>query len=186
MAKILVTVQDIQPTTPETPGNYILKLKEVDGTRSLKIIIGLYDSQIIAFELQKLKSYRPLAHDLFKTIIENFDIELKYTEITSVDIEEGVFFAVLNLNDKIIDCRPSDGIILSLKFDSPLYVREEIFKSVGEEGYKQSFTQSNLTIDTLIKQKEELQKDAIDKEDYKLASELKKEIIELKKKLTKN
>jgi bifunctional DNase/RNase len=181
MTKILVEVENIQPTSPETPNNFILKLKEKDGTRNLKIIIGLYDSQIIAFELQKLKSARPLAHDLYKTILDKFDIELKYTEITSMDSDEGVFYANINLNDKILDCRPSDGIIMALKFNAPIYVNDNLFKLVGDEGFNTSFAQSTLTTDILIKQKEAQLLEASEKEDYDLADKIKKEIEKLKK-----
>lgn len=181
MAKVLATVENIHPTNTETPGNYILTLKETGGTRTVRIIIGIYDSQIIAFELQKLKSLRPLAHDFFKSVMDEFRLKIKHTEITSMDSEEGIFYANVNINNVTIDCRPSDGVILAMKYNVPIYIDESVFAKAGEEGPKQSFAQSNLTTETLIRTKQEALQSAIDNEDYVEAKKLTDEIEALKK-----
>jgi len=47
-------------------GAYALILGELEGKRRLPIIIGAFEAQAIAIELEKIKTPRPLTHDLFR------------------------------------------------------------------------------------------------------------------------
>jgi bifunctional DNase/RNase len=58
-------------------GAYALILGEVDGKRRLPIIIGGFEAQAIAIELEKMQPSRPLTHDLFKSFADNFNITIK-------------------------------------------------------------------------------------------------------------
>ena len=74
-------------------GAYALLLGEAKGKRRLPIIIGGFEAQAIAIELEKMKPIRPLTHDLFKSVAESFKINL--TEVLIYNLTEGVFFAKL-------------------------------------------------------------------------------------------
>ena len=54
-------------------GAYALVLGEVDGKRRLPIIIGNFEAQAIAIELEQMKPSRPLTHDLFKLFAEAYN-----------------------------------------------------------------------------------------------------------------
>jgi uncharacterized protein len=114
-------------------GAYALILGERDGKRRLPIIIGGFEAQAIAIELEKIKTPRPLTHDLFKSFAEAFNIRL--TEVIINKFSEGVFFAVLICNDGDaeieIDSRTSDAIALSLRFNCPVFTYESIMVSAG-------------------------------------------------------
>ena len=76
-------------------GAYALVLGESIGKRRLPIIIGGFEAQAIAIELEKMTPSRPLTHDLFKNFADEFDIHVQ--EIIIYNLVEGIFFAKLIL-----------------------------------------------------------------------------------------
>ena len=114
-------------------GAYALLLGEAKGKRRLPIIIGGFEAQAIAIELEKMKPIRPLTHDLFKSVAESFKINL--TEVLIYNLTEGVFFAKLfcsNGEEKVeIDARTSDAIALAVRFNCPIYTYEFILSQAG-------------------------------------------------------
>jgi bifunctional DNase/RNase len=114
-------------------GAYALVLGEAKGKRRLPIIIGGFEAQAIAIELEKMTPSRPLTHDLFKSFAETFNILLN--EVIIYNLVEGIFFAKLVCNDGSkdveIDARTSDAIALAVRFDCPIYTYEFILSSAG-------------------------------------------------------
>lgn len=114
-------------------GAYALVLGETKGKRRLPIIIGGFEAQAIAIELEKMTPSRPLTHDLFKTFAETFKITVK--EVIIYNLVEGIFFAKLICNDgekdTEIDARTSDAIALAVRFGCPIYTYEFILSSAG-------------------------------------------------------
>lgn len=114
-------------------GAYALVLGESAGSRRLPIIIGGFEAQAIAIELEKMTPTRPLTHDLFKSFSETFSIEV--TEILIYNLVEGIFYAKLVCTDGTkeveIDARTSDAIALAVRFNCPIYTYEFILKSAG-------------------------------------------------------
>lgn len=114
-------------------GAYALVLGEANGKRRLPIIIGGYEAQAIAIELEKMTPSRPLTHDLMKTFAESFNIVI--TEVIIYKIVEGVFYAKLVANNvqqtTEIDARTSDAIAMALRFDCPIYTYESILSTYG-------------------------------------------------------
>ncbi|MCX6311651.1 MAG: bifunctional nuclease family protein [Bacteroidetes bacterium] len=114
-------------------GAYALVLGEAKGKRRLPIIIGGFEAQAIAIELEKMTPSRPLTHDLFKSFAGAFNIEL--TEVLIYNLVEGIFFAKLictnGTNDVEIDARTSDAIALAVRFNCPIYTFEFILSQAG-------------------------------------------------------
>jgi len=114
-------------------GAYALVLGEAKGKRRLPIIIGGFEAQAIAIELEKMTPSRPLTHDLFKSFAETFNILVN--EVIIYNLVEGIFFAKLICNDGSrdveIDARTSDAIALAVRFDCPIYTYEFILSSAG-------------------------------------------------------
>lgn len=115
-------------------GAYALVLGESDGRRRLPIIIGNFEAQAIAIELEGMKPSRPLTHDIFKTFADTFDIGIK--EVIIYNLVEGIFFAKLICiqkdGEKIeIDTRTSDAIALAVRFKCPIFTYEFILGSAG-------------------------------------------------------
>lgn len=114
-------------------GAYALVLGEVNGRRRLPIIIGAFEAQAIAIEIEKMTPTRPLTHDLFKSFAQVYQIEI--SEIIIYNLVDGVFFAKLICTDgtniQEIDARTSDAIALAVRFNATIYTYEFILSSAG-------------------------------------------------------
>ncbi|HOK56132.1 MAG TPA: bifunctional nuclease family protein [bacterium] len=126
MKKVYVdgVVLNILTSTP------IVILKSENG-KVLPIVVGIFEAQSILFVLEKAKFPRPLTHDLMKIIIEKLKGKIQKLEIHS--LKENVYYAdlVIEVNGKIerIDCRPSDGIAIALRFDVPIFASEDLLEN---------------------------------------------------------
>ncbi len=114
-------------------GAYALVLGEVNGRRRLPIIIGGFEAQAIAIEIEKMSPSRPLTHDLFKSLTIHFNIVIE--EVIIYNLVDGIFFAKLICNDGKktveIDARTSDAIALAVRYQCPIYTYEFILASAG-------------------------------------------------------
>ena len=171
-------------------GSFALVLGEVEGNRRLPIIIGMFEAQAIAIEIEKIVPNRPMTHDLFKTFAASFNYQVK--EIYISNLKEGVFFAKIYCEGEggtiEIDSRPSDAIAIGLRFDVDIYTNEEILNEAGivltEENdietdideipakEQQSVSLGDMSSDKL----NELLDEALNNEDYEEAAKIRDEI----------
>jgi bifunctional DNase/RNase len=182
-------------------GAYALVLSEVDGTRTLPIVIGAFEAQSIAIALEKeIKPPRPLTHDLFKSFADRFGIIIKQVIIHK--LVDGVFYSSLICDrdgiEEIIDTRTSDGIALATRFDAPIFTYENILDKAGVylKLKDEDIDEENIVLGDLIAETvdetpyssepiESLNKqlgDAIANEDYELAAKIRDEINKRNKK----
>ena len=174
-------------------GAYALVLAEVGGKRRLPIIIGGFEAQAIAIELEKMTPTRPLTHDLFKSFATSFDIEVK--EVVIYNLVEGIFYSKLicekdGLTTEI-DARTSDAIAIGVRFNCPVYTFESILASAGilldenssdndfafGEDDEEKIEKPKETINSLTIEELETQlNNALENEDYELASKLRDEM----------
>jgi bifunctional DNase/RNase len=114
-------------------GAYALVLGEVGGNRRLPVIIGGFEAQSIAVEIEKMTPSRPLTHDLFKSFAETFKIKLE--EVLIYNLVDGIFFAKLICTDGTqtseIDARTSDAVALAVRFECPIYTYDFIMNTAG-------------------------------------------------------
>lgn len=132
MDKVRLNVLGISYSQTQT-GAYALVLAEESGNRRIPIIVGGFEAQAIAIQLEGLKPARPLTHDLFFNFANTFGISL--LEINIHKLEEGVFYSQLTCfdgeNTIEIDSRTSDAIALALRFKCPIFTTEEILTKAG-------------------------------------------------------
>lgn len=114
-------------------GAYALVLGEVSGRRRLPIIIGGFEAQAIAIEIEKMTPSRPLTHDLFKSFAQAYHVNIM--EVIIYNLVDGIFYAKLMCNDGKktveIDARTSDAIALAVRFECPIYTYEFILATAG-------------------------------------------------------
>jgi uncharacterized protein len=114
-------------------GAYALVLGEVNGRRRLPVIIGGFEAQAIAIEIEKMTPSRPLTHDLFKSFAESYNISIQ--EVIIYNLVDGIFYAKLLCSDGKknveIDARTSDAIALAVRFECPIYTYEFILATAG-------------------------------------------------------
>ena len=197
MKKIKLEILGLSSSQSQS-GSFALVLGEKDGNRRLPIIIGMFEAQAIAIEIEKIIPNRPMTHDLFKSFGNMFHFHVD--EIVISDLKEGVFFAKIVCSDGLkkneIDARPSDAIAIGLRFDAVIYTYETILAEAGivltdeeeeeeksevkaepksrakKEAPKKGDDYKNLSLDKL----NELLKDAILKEDYEKAAKIRDEL----------
>lgn len=132
MKKIQVDIVGLS-ATPTGPSSYALILKEVGGDRRLPIIIGSFEAQAIALEMEGIKPPRPLTHDLIKNILDGLGVTI--LEVVVTDLRDGTFYAKiyleLNRTTYEIDSRPSDAIAIALRCGVPIYVNEEVMEEAS-------------------------------------------------------
>jgi bifunctional DNase/RNase len=187
LEKIQVDILGLS-TSPASGGAYALILREMGGNRRLPIIIGAFEAQSIALEMEGIKPPRPLTHDLMKTIIDRMGVSL--SEVVVHELRDGTFYAKISLDSQEIDSRPSDAIALAVRYSVPIYVSEKVMEeasfvpeSEGEEGEKpSSSTQEKRPVNPKMSKLESLNvqlKEAIEKEEYEKAARLRDEIRKL-------
>ncbi|MDT8394374.1 MAG: bifunctional nuclease family protein [Bacteroidales bacterium] len=177
-------------------GAYALILGEHGGARRLPIIIGGFEAQAIAVELEKMKPSRPLTHDLFKNFAEHYNVFIK--EVIIDKFMEGVFFAKLVCiqggEESEIDARTSDAVALAIRFRCPIYTYEKIMSEAGiimeDKADELMEDEGSITVDESeegefsslsVKKLKELLQNAVQKEDYEKASRIRDEINKRKK-----
>lgn len=175
--------------------SFAVILAEVEGNRRLPVVIGMFEAQAIAIELENIPPSRPLTHDLFKNVLEELNISL--VEIIINDLKEGVFYAqlVCELNEKqvVIDSRTSDAVALAVRFNCPIYTYEFIMEEAGvilDETIADQQEESKETVEVeqkkventnslsnkSVKELEQLLANAIADEDYERAARIRDEI----------
>lgn len=158
-------------------------LKELNGDRTLPIIIGEYEAQSIALGLENIKPPRPITHDLTLNIIDNFGAQIERVVVT--ELKNNTYYAIVQIRRKMkiyeIDSRPSDAIALAVRNDIPIFVAEEVME-------KGAYTSEELQeiekgkIDSGLSRLDQLKKEleeAVEKEEYEKAARLRDEIDKL-------
>ncbi|HBQ61231.1 MAG TPA: hypothetical protein DD671_16840 [Balneolaceae bacterium] len=179
-------------TSPSSGGAYALIFGEAEGNQRLPIIIGSFEAQAIALELENIKPPRPMTHDLLKNFVLSFDTEVKQVFIN--DLAEGTFYAqiIYERENQLIelDARPSDAIALAVRFKAPIFVNSEVLDEAGirTEPEHQTLEQALSTeeggagqegLSQLEKLEEEL-KMAIETENYEKAAKIRDRISKMK------
>lgn len=193
MQKISLEISGIAYSQTQS-GSYVLTLKEKEGQRKLPIVIGGFEAQAIAVELENMVPSRPLTHDLFKAFAQSFDVNVK--EVLIYRFRDGVFYSKLiceqNGHITELDSRTSDAIAIAVRFKAPMLTLNSILDEVSgtpqsalEEAYgfeeeNDIFEEdSNAPNEWDIYATEELEqqlKEALDNEDYELASKIRDEL----------
>lgn len=197
MEKIELNVVGLSYSQTQT-GAYALILKEKAGNRRLPIIIGGAEAQAIAIPLEKMTPSRPLTHDLFKSFLDNFEVNLQ--EIIIYNLVEGIFFAKLICErdgDTVeIDARSSDAVAIALRCEKPIYTFDFILGSAGiiidEDDSEETADEEGMVIDNLpvaepergqtVEELEAKLQEALANEEYEKASLLRDAIEKLKNK----
>ncbi len=193
MEKIQLIVLGLS-ASPANNNAYALILKELDGNRRLPIIIGAFEAQAIALELEGVAPPRPMTHDLLKSLIDAYGSTL--TEVVISELREGTFYAKLVFEDFgfEIDARPSDAVALAVRCNAPIYVNSDVMDETaigaasedthyGEDDEMQFIKNKKMNTQTNPRNKIEHLQTLLDKaitdEDYEKAAKIRDEIAKL-------
>jgi len=176
-------------TSPSSGGAYALVLGEINGNRRLPIIIGAFEAQAIALELEKIQPPRPMTHDLLRDAFNDMGGEV--LDVVIDELREGTFFAKIRYihdgEEGQLDSRPSDAVALAVRVDAPIYVAPLVLEEAGIPTDDESVsTLTNATppeeeasLSRVERMEQQLDK-AIQEEDYEKAARLRDEIAQIK------
>jgi uncharacterized protein len=175
-------------SSPSTGGAYAILLKEIDGSRRLPIIIGAFEAQAIALEIEGIKPPRPLTHDLLKHTIDNLGAAVN--EVIIDELRENTFYAKIILEiagvTNEIDARPSDAIALAVRSNAPIFANESVLEAAAfiptDENEKQKEPNEELHVNSKEARIASLQnklRKAIEAEEYERAAKLRDDIQRL-------
>ena len=181
---------------------YVLLLNETTGKRQLPIVIGWCEARSIAIALDGTEEPdRPLTHDLFKTMGEQFNITVQ--KIVIHTLIEGIFHSSFHCKHKktgeevAIDARTSDAIAIAIRYRCPIFTYEHILSRAGIiinsarkkdkenldlEGEDDKMAKPNDINTFSIKKLKGMLANAIEEEDYEKASEIRDELNKRKEK----
>jgi len=179
----LVAVRVHGVTADPTTNQFLMLLIDDVGRRLLPIVIGQWEAQSIAWNMQGVEMQRPLTHDLFKAILNSADMEV--SRILINDLKENTFYAKIALKDNggtiDIDSRPSDAVAIALRMKAPIFVSAQVIDKASVK----IDDESQFQISEISLLKEQLER-AIENEDYEHAAILRDKISELEEKEGKN
>jgi len=167
-------------------GAFALVLRELDGTRQLPIIIGGFEAQAIALELENIEPPRPMTHDLLREVFSSVSAEVSYVVIN--ELRDGTFFARVTFthegNESELDARPSDAVALAVRVEAPIYVTEAVLEEAGipsEEASEEAKAEVSIEdaepkATTPLEDLNQKLKKAIEEENYEQAAILRDEI----------
>jgi len=182
-------------SSPSTGGAYAILLKETNGGgRRLPIIIGAFEAQAIALEIEGIKPPRPLTHDLLKQTIDNLGAVV--LEVVIDELRENTFYAKVILEvsglTNEIDARPSDAIALAVRSNAPIYVAETVLDAAAFVPSEETHEKANLrsshhkeelnqpnSKEAQIASLQDKLREAIEAEEYERAAKLRDDIQKL-------
>jgi bifunctional DNase/RNase len=158
-------------------------LKELEGERTLPIIIGEYEAQSIALGLENITPPRPITHDLLLSMLETLEGQLERVIIS--DLRNNTYYAIIQVRRKAklheVDARPSDALALAVRQGIRIFVEEEVLRK-GAYSAEELPDIDDRQIDTAHDRLEHLKKqlqDAVEKEEYEKAAKLRDDIKKL-------
>jgi bifunctional DNase/RNase len=166
---------------------FIVFLRREGADSVLPICIGAAEAHSIAAAYNNRSFPRPLSHDLFKNVLDTLECTVNKVHVT--DLVDGTFYARIFISqggrEYDIDSRPSDAIALALRFAVPIWVSEHVLESAAididlVEGGSSSKAppEPPKALDPIERLQQELA-DAVRKEQYERAAELRDELQKL-------
>jgi hypothetical protein len=179
-------------TSSSSGGAYALVLGESEGGRRLPIIIGAFEAQAIALELEKIQPPRPMTHDLLRDLFEQVGGEVVSVVIS--ELRDGTFYAKVKFvhqgDERELDSRPSDAVAIAVRTDAPIYVAASVLAEAGLPGDEENGLQLGRASEeveeesaepvTPLEKMQSLLDKAIAEENYEKAAQLRDEIQRLK------
>ena len=155
-------------------GSYIVVLSEIKGNRKIHVVVKASDAQEIALKIEKIKSPRPLTHDLFKSLTDSFGIDVQEVFIHS--LVEGIFYCKMIINNGVeeteVECGVGDGITLALVYDCPIMIKTDVLDSAGinmnDDGSEPEIDEIEPEIDEKPKSKTKSKKRVVSVEDLEI------------------
>lgn len=131
----LVPVQIHRVDMRRRPEGHVLAyvLLKGDADRVVTICCGQQEGQALSLILEGRSLPRPLTHDLLDTCLQHLDCSVRSLVVHS--LQDTTFLAHVSLETPkgvtVVDCRPSDGLILAARWGAPIYGTRGLVNQTG-------------------------------------------------------
>lgn len=173
-------------------GSFVVVLSEVNGNRKIPIIVKAADALYIEMKIQKVKSNRPMIHDVFKKMTDALGADIQEMVITN--LIEGIPYSkivVSNMVDEFpIDCSIGDALALAIEYKCPIFCSTDVMNILGfemnddgtitEEQYERNHQDREYSGGATIENLQKMLDKALETEDFEIAAQLRDRINELK------
>jgi bifunctional DNase/RNase len=119
----------------EVTAEQVIWLREIEGTRTFPILIGMFEAMSINRRVNGIEAPRPLTHDLVVNTVESMGGE--FQDVIINELKDHTYYAQLRVRQDgeliEIDSRPSDAIAVAVSCDPPLpiYVAEDVLTDIS-------------------------------------------------------
>ena len=125
----IYSVPDVTP-----PESLIVVLKGEEG-RFVPISIGCPEGRYLVMAMQQVTFPRPLTHNLLHNLLEKVKGKVHQLVIHTLKDETFHAYLLIQTQDEVfyLDCRPSDGMILTTLMGTPIYMSPEVMEEAGKQ-----------------------------------------------------
>lgn len=120
----------------QNKGAAIVSLIDDSGESKLPLLIGVSEALAIFRELNRTTSVRPMTYDLFKNFMDGVQATVSKVVVDAIKDDTYLAWVHFKMGDSclVVDSRPSDGIILALKFQAPIFVEDKVLERAEKIG----------------------------------------------------
>jgi len=114
--------------------SYAVLLSVLNSDKITAIPVGTKEANTISMAYDGNNYPRPFTHDLILDIIKNFNSSISKVIIS--DIKKGTIYSKIILNNQqennkiVIDCRPSDAIIVAIKTYARIFIDDHVIEKL--------------------------------------------------------
>jgi uncharacterized protein len=131
-------VMDLEDVSLDLPTQYpaVTLVEAQPPMRALVFPVGLPEGTAMAQAMRRMEGRRPMTHELFVQVLQRARIDV--IAVRLVGRQDGNLLADLDLmtsgGREVLDCRPSDGIVLALRMavPAPILVDERLLEDLGD------------------------------------------------------
>ena len=132
---IPVRIWRIYSVPDVTPPESLIVVLKGEESRFVPISIGCPEGRYLVMAMQDVSFPRPLTHNLLQNLLEK--VKGKVHQLVIHTLKDETFHAYLLIQTQeevfYLDCRPSDGMILTTLMGIPIYMSPEVMEEAGRQ-----------------------------------------------------
>lgn len=132
---IPVRIWRIYSVPDVTPPESLIVVLKGEESRFVPISIGCPEGRYLVMAMQDVSFPRPLTHNLLQNLLEKVKGKVHQLVIHTLKDETFHAYLLIQTQDEVfyLDCRPSDGMILTTLMGIPIYMSPEVMEEAGRQ-----------------------------------------------------
>lgn len=122
----------------ERQDGQIIWIQESGGTRAFAVIVGYFEARSLRDRIKGFTPPRPMTHNLIANCINGLGGTLRRVVVT--ELKDNAYYANLIIEQDgrtvAVDARPSDGLVLAMQENVPIYVSEDVLNEASKWSFE--------------------------------------------------